>query len=92
MIWRRGVIMAWRKGIIMRGFSKIAPLNAGVLMNPKPLLDSIYDNGFSVAAWVWKYDNNDIDALLNKQGLPNDNNNNNWGTTFKTLSLKTRKP
>lgn len=73
-------------------FGETAPLNAAVLMNPKPFLDSIYDNGFSVCAWVWKYDNNDINALLNTQGLPNDINNNNWGTTFKTLSLKTRKP
>ena len=73
-------------------FGETAPLNASVLMNPTPFLDSIYENGFSVCAWVWKYDTNDKDALLNTQGLPNDNSNNNWGTTFKTLSQKTRKP
>ncbi len=73
-------------------FGETAPLNAGVLMNPKPFLDSIYNNGLSVCAWVWKYDSNDKDALLNTQGLPNDNSNNNWGTTFRNLSLQTRKP
>ena len=73
-------------------FGEIAPLNAGVLMNPKIFLDSLYNRGLSVCAWVWKYDNNDKDALLNAQGIPNDNNNNNWGTNFRTLSLKERKP
>ena len=73
-------------------FGETAPLNAGALMNPKVFLDSIYNRGLSVCSWVWKYDGNDNDALLNAQGLPNDNNNNNWGTTFKTFSLQTRKP
>jgi mannan endo-1,4-beta-mannosidase len=73
-------------------FGEVAPMNAGVLMNPKPFLDSVYNRGLSVAAWVWKYDANDQDALLNAQGLPNDNNNNNWGSTFKSLCLKMRNP
>ncbi len=73
-------------------FGEVAPMNAGVLMNPKPFLDSIYNRGLSVSAWVWKYDVNDQDALLNAQGLPNDNNNNNWGTIYKTLCLKARNP
>jgi mannan endo-1,4-beta-mannosidase len=61
-----------------------APLNAGVLMNPKPFLDIIYNRSLSVCAWVWKMMRM-TDALLTKAGLPNDNNNNNWGTTFKIL-------
>lgn len=73
-------------------FGETAPLNAGVLMNPKPFLDIIYNRSLSVCAWVWKNDENDTDALLTKAGLPNDNNNNNWGTTFKNLSLRARKP
>jgi mannan endo-1,4-beta-mannosidase len=43
-------------------------------MNPKAFLDSTYDCDSSVCAWVWKYDGNDTDAVLNAQGLPNDNN------------------
>lgn len=73
-------------------FGETAPLNAGILMDPKPLLDIAYNNGLSVCAWVWKKDANDKDALLNTQGLPNDNNNNNWGTTFRTFSTQIRKP
>lgn len=73
-------------------FGETAPLNAGVLMNTKPFLDIVYNEGLSVCAWVWKYDANDKDALLAVTGLPNNNNNNNWGTSFKTLCLSARKP
>lgn len=73
-------------------FGEIGPLNAGVLMNPKIFLDKVYNRGLSVCAWVWKYDSNDKDALLNDEGLPNDKDNYNWGTTFQNLSLQTRKP
>lgn len=73
-------------------FGETAPMNAGVLMNPTPLLDSIYERGLSVCAWVWKKDESDTDALMTKEGLPNNVNNNNWGTTFKNLALKSRNP
>ncbi len=73
-------------------FGETAPMNAGILMNPQPFLDVIYNRGISVCAWTWKYDENDTDSLLTSSGLPNNNNNNNWGTTFKNLSLKARNP
>ena len=73
-------------------FGETAPLNSGVLMNPQPLLDSIYAKGLSVCAWVWKYDSTDTDALLDANGFANNNGNNNWGTAFKSLALKVRKP
>jgi mannan endo-1,4-beta-mannosidase len=73
-------------------FGETAPLNAGVLMNPQSFLDSVYNRGLSVCAWTWKYDATDKDALLNSIGLPNDNNNNNWGTLYKTLCQKIRNP
>jgi mannan endo-1,4-beta-mannosidase len=73
-------------------FGEIGPVNAGVLMNPKTFLDIIHNRGLSVCAWVWKYDSNDNDALLNEQSLPNDKDNNNWGTTFQSLSLQSRMP
>jgi mannan endo-1,4-beta-mannosidase len=73
-------------------FGEVAPINTNGLMNPLPFLDSIYNRGMSVAAWAWKYDDSATDALLNAQGLPNDNNNNNWGSTYKALCLKIRKP
>lgn len=73
-------------------FGEVAPINAGILMNPQSFLDSAYNKGLSVCAWVWKYDSNDQDALLNNNGLPNNNNNNNWGNQFKALSTRPRKP
>lgn len=73
-------------------FGETAPMNAGVLMNPDPFLNLIYDKGISVCAWVWKKDESDQDALMTRDGLPNNINNNNWGTTFKNLALKPRNP
>jgi mannan endo-1,4-beta-mannosidase len=73
-------------------FGETAPMNAGVLMNPNTFLDSVYNRGISVIGWVWKYDGNDTDALLNAQGLPNNNNNNNWGDLYKSFCIKSRQP
>jgi mannan endo-1,4-beta-mannosidase len=73
-------------------FGETAPMNAGVLMNPEWFLNLIYDKGISVCAWVWKKDESDQDALMTQNGLPNNINNNNWGTTFKNLALKPRNP
>jgi mannan endo-1,4-beta-mannosidase len=73
-------------------FGEVAPLNAGVLMNPQPFLDSVYNRGLSVCAWVWKYDGTDTDALLTTTGQPNNNSNNNWGSLYQSLCLKPRKP
>jgi mannan endo-1,4-beta-mannosidase len=73
-------------------FGEVAPLNSSSLMNTQPFLDSIYNKGISVSAWVWKYDSNDADALLNDIGLPNNNNNKNWGSTFINLCTRVRRP
>jgi mannan endo-1,4-beta-mannosidase len=43
-------------------FGETAPLNAGILI--KTILDVISFRGLSVCAWIWKNDENDIDALL----------------------------
>ena len=73
-------------------FGEIAPLNAGILMNPEPLLSKLHSRGISICAWVWKYDENDTDALLTSSGLPNNNSNNNWGSTYKEYCVKPRNP
>jgi mannan endo-1,4-beta-mannosidase len=73
-------------------FGEIAPVNSGVLMNPNPLLDLLSDSGISLAAWLWKYDEDDQDALLTKDGNPNNVNNNNWGSSYRSLALKGRNP
>ena len=73
-------------------FGETAPMNAGILMDPRYFLNAVYNRGFSVCAWVWKYDKNDQDALLTADGTPNDTNNNNWGSTYKNLAAKPRNP
>ncbi len=73
-------------------FGETAPMNSGALMNPEYFLNELYNRGKSICAWTWKYDENDKDALLTLAGLPNNTNNNNWGTTFRNLSSKARNP
>jgi mannan endo-1,4-beta-mannosidase len=73
-------------------FGETAPMNAGVLMNPNYFLNSSYNKGMSICAWTWKYDATDQDALLTATGLPNNSNNNNWGTMFKELAARVRNP
>lgn len=73
-------------------FGETAPMNAGFLMDPAPFLDSIYHRGLSVCAWVWKNDSTDTDALLTLSGLPNNYNNNQWGSSFKSLAALPRVP
>ena len=53
-------------------FGEVASVNAGVLMNPEPFLNIIHNNQMSYAAWLWKFDETDQDALLRTEGLPND--------------------
>ena len=72
-------------------FGEIAPLNAGQLMNPTNLLNYLYNYNISFCAWLWKYDETDKDALLDSKGNPNNNYNNNWGSTYKQFCLKPRK-
>jgi mannan endo-1,4-beta-mannosidase len=73
-------------------FGEIAPVNSGVLMNPNPLLELLSDSGISLTAWLWKYDEDDQDALLTKDGTPNNVNNNNWGSSYKSLAIRERSP
>lgn len=71
-------------------FGEIAPVNSGILMNPEYVLNTLHTEGFSIAAWLWKYDETDQDALLTIDGLPNNNDNNNWGDVFKELASRPR--
>ncbi|WP_295668669.1 cellulase family glycosylhydrolase [uncultured Mucilaginibacter sp.] len=73
-------------------FGETAPMNAGALMNPQSFLDSVYNRGLSVCAWVWKNDDTDLDALRTSAGLPNNTGNNNWGSLYQDVALRVRKP
>lgn len=71
-------------------FGEVAPVNSGVLMNPEYFLNSIHIQKISVAAWLWKYDETDQDALLTTEGLPNNLNNNNWGDLYRSIAMRPR--
>jgi mannan endo-1,4-beta-mannosidase len=73
-------------------FGETAPVNSSGLMNPQFFLTAAYNRGMAISAWLWKYDANDQNALLNAAGLPNDLNNNSWGTMYKTLAARDRVP
>jgi mannan endo-1,4-beta-mannosidase len=68
-------------------FGEVAPLNAGILMNPANFLAAARTQGSTVSAWLWKYDGTDTDALLNSDGTHNDNSNNNWGSIYRDFTL-----
>jgi mannan endo-1,4-beta-mannosidase len=71
-------------------FGEVAPVNSGVLMNPEYFLNRIHTKGISFAAWLWKYDETDQDALLTTEGLPNNVNNNNWGDLYRSIAMRPR--
>jgi len=85
-------IQALRKNQLPVFFGELGPINASVLMDPGPFLDSVYQNHLSLCAWSWKYSDTDQDALLNSKGTPNNFQNNNWGSIYQSLALKTRNP
>ncbi len=62
---------------------EIAPMNAGELMDPGPVLEVLSERELTTTAWLWKYDESDPDALLTTTGAPNDQDNNAWGTTYR---------
>jgi mannan endo-1,4-beta-mannosidase len=53
-------------------------------------LNIIFSKDISFAAWLWKYDETDQDALLTTQGLPNNFNNNNWGSLYNEIARRGR--
>lgn len=71
-------------------FGEVAPVNAGVLMNPESFLEMLHSEGISYAAWLWKYDETDQDALLTANGEPNNINNNNWGSLYLSFAQRER--
>lgn len=71
-------------------FGEIGPMNAGALMNPATFLEAARRLDVTTIGWLWKYDGNDQDALLDAMGNPNDTANNAWGTSFLHFGLGLR--
>jgi mannan endo-1,4-beta-mannosidase len=64
---------------------EVGVINSSGLMQPETLLSVLNAKGISAIAWLWNRNSNDQNALLTNDGHPNDINNNNWGTTYRTF-------
>jgi mannan endo-1,4-beta-mannosidase len=65
---------------------EIAPYNAGEPMDPRSFLQLPPVQRRSLSAWLWKYSDSDPDALLRADGSPNDLDNAQWGSTWRSLA------
>jgi mannan endo-1,4-beta-mannosidase len=64
---------------------EVGVINSSGLMQPRNLLSVMNTTGISTIAWLWNRNSNDQNALLTDDGLENNINNNNWGTTYRTF-------
>ncbi|KPM32251.1 Glycoside hydrolase family protein [Croceitalea dokdonensis DOKDO 023] len=69
-------------------FGEVGVITEGApLSNATNFLEACKVNRVGALAWLWNKNTMDQNALLTNDGLPNDTNNNDWGTTFKTFLL-----
>lgn len=61
--------------------------NASGLMEVEHFLDAAKQNEASVMAWLWNKNSGDVNALMDDDGNPNENGNNNWGSVFRSYIL-----
>lgn len=65
-------------------FGEVGVITEGApLSDPKNLLNVCDELNIGALAWLWNRNSNDQNSLLSDNGLPNDTNNLNWGSTFK---------
>lgn len=63
-------------------FGEVGVINSSGLMDVNPFLDAMNKTNTSVLAWLWNLNENDQNSLLTKEGIANNKNNNNWGSTY----------
>lgn len=64
-------------------FGEIGVVNVGDLMEVGAFLEVADQKNISVMAWLWNRNSVDRNSLLSDDGLANDNNNLNWGSTYQ---------
>ena len=72
---------------------EIGPVNAGDLMNPRPLLSALEMTQTIVLAWIWDCGHS-ADSLLTKScdpATPNDKSNSGWGSLYRNFTAATSK-
>ena len=66
-------------------FGEIGVVNVGDLMEVDTFLDVMDHQNIPTLAWLWNRNSEDRNALLSDDGLPNDSNNLNWGSTYQAF-------
>lgn len=69
-------------------FGEVGVINATGLMPVTPFLDAVSITETTTCAWLWNKNTSDQNSLLTNEGLPNNNNNQNWGSTYKAFLNK----
>jgi mannan endo-1,4-beta-mannosidase len=64
-------------------FGEVGVINTSGLMPVNDFLAATKETKTITLAWLFNRNTNDQNALLTDEGLENNTNNNNWGTTFK---------
>jgi mannan endo-1,4-beta-mannosidase len=66
-------------------FGEVGVVNSSGLMDVNPFLNTASKRNLSLLGWLWTKSDSYQNALLNENGLVNDVNNLNWGSTFKSV-------
>jgi mannan endo-1,4-beta-mannosidase len=66
-------------------FGEVGVINASGLMPVNHFLSATKRTDTSTLAWLFNRNTDDQNALLTDEGLENNTNNTNWGTTFRTF-------
>ncbi|HMO25310.1 MAG TPA: cellulase family glycosylhydrolase [Tepidisphaeraceae bacterium] len=70
---------------------EIGPFNSSTQMDPTKVMRAAERVGVTVIAWLWKReDTASRNSLRTTSGAPNDNQNGNWGSTWREYNLSMR--
>lgn len=67
-------------------FGEVGVITEGAALSDPSNLLTVCDNlNIGALAWLWNRNSEDQNSLLTYTGMPNNNNNLNWGSTFKSF-------
>lgn len=66
-------------------FGEVGVINASGLMPVDAFLSAVSETNTITLAWLFNRNTGDQNSLLTDDGLENNTNNNNWGSTFKSF-------
>jgi len=66
-------------------FGEVGVVNSTGLMPVQPFLDALFQENIPALGWLWVRNPDYQNALLDENGNPNNRDNNDWGSTFKSF-------